>query len=44
MNTDSKFTHMNNVNITMLFFFVRLSDKHRLLGLYIKYIRLMKDI
>jgi len=21
MNTDSKFTHMNNINITMLFFF-----------------------
>jgi len=42
-STDSKFIHMNNINITM-FFFVRLSDKHGLLGLCIKYIRLMKDV
>ena len=33
-STDSKFMHMNNINTTMLIFsFVRLGDKHRLLGL-----------
>ena len=31
MNTDSKFTHMNNINITMLFFFVRLTDKTQII-------------
>jgi len=36
--------HKNNINIKMLFFFVILSDKHRLLGLCIKYICLMKDV
>jgi len=33
INTDSNYTHVNNIKMTkMLFFFVRLSDnKHRLL-------------
>ena len=44
MYTDSKFMHMNNINITMLIFFVRISDKYGLLELCIKYIRLMKVI
>jgi len=44
-STDSKFIHMNNITITMLlFFFVKLSDKHGLLGLHIKYIHLIKDV
>jgi len=43
-STDIKFMHMNNINVTMLFFFVRLSDKHGLLGLCIKYIHRMKDV
>jgi hypothetical protein len=30
-NTDRKFTHMNNINITMLFFFVRLTDKTQII-------------
>jgi len=38
MNTKCNYTHVNNVNMTMIeIFFVRLSDsKHRLLRLYIK--------
>ena len=47
MNTDSKFMHMNNINVTFFFlssFFFSLSEKHGLLGLCIKYIRLMKDV
>lgn len=44
MNTDNKFTHMNNINPTMLIFLCDLETKHRLLGLYIKYIHLMKDV
>ena len=53
MCTNSKFMHVNNINVTMFvwFFWGRwgggegrrwgLSDKHRLLGLCIKYIRLV---
>ena len=38
-----KFMYMNDNDIT-IFFFVRLSDKYRLLGLCIKYSHLMKDV
>jgi len=46
MNTKCNYTHVNNVNMTMIeFFFLRLSDsKHRILRLYIKYSGLIKDI
>jgi len=44
MNTDSKFMRMNNINITILIFLGDLVTKHRLLGLCIKYIHLMKDV
>ena len=38
MNTKCNYTHVNNINMTMTDFFVRLSDsKHRLLRLQIKY-------
>jgi len=38
MNTKCNYTHVNNINMTMIeFLFVRLSDsKHKLLRLYIK--------
>jgi len=44
MYTDSKFMPVNNINITMFAWFFlggRVSDKHKFLGLCIKYIRLV---
>ena len=34
MNTDSKFMHMNNINITMFFFLWDLEIKHRIRTMY----------
>jgi ribosomal protein L37AE/L43A len=44
INTKCNYTHVNNINMTMIeFFFVRLSDnKHRLLTLYNQYMVLLK--
>jgi len=44
MNTECKFTHRNNINIIMLVFFVRLTDKTMIIKDYILSLRLMKDI
>jgi hypothetical protein len=43
MNTKCSYMHVNNINMTMIEIFLRLSDsKHRLLRLYIKLMVLLK--